>query len=223
MAWAPAVTNISVWAGVKGVFNGHGLTISLSSEEARTAFLEWILRRHRASLEGAYSSTDGLWDALPHRICGGGGLEVFIPDVRAQDGSTSSASAHAYLLQQRRLLALAPAAPRPPVPPEVANCPPIPWSARVSPKTAPAAQAVTKAQALIKEFMSTSREPSFLIAASALGLGPSTDTMMEGAGAAGGMGEEILYDFLFNAESARKAERQLAPHMIANGSNAVST
>ena len=146
--------------------------------------------------EGAYSSTDGLWDALQHRIYGGGGFEVFIPDVRAQDGSTSSVSAYAYLLQQRRLLALAPTAPCPPLPPEVANCPPIPWSARVSPKSAPAAhwQAVTKAQALIKESMSTCREPAFLIAANALGLGPSTDSMMGGAGADEGMGEEVLYD-----------------------------
>ena len=126
--WVSALINISLWADGQGVFTGHGLTIGLASEDARSAFLEWSLRRHRATLEGAYSSTDGLWDALPHRICGGSGFEVFIPDVRAQDGSTSSVSAYAYLLQQRRLLAMTPTAPRPPLPPEVTNCPPIPWS-----------------------------------------------------------------------------------------------
>jgi hypothetical protein len=221
--WVSALINISLWADGQGVFTGHGLTIGLASEDARTAFLEWTLRRHRATLEGAYSSTDGLWDALPHRICGGSGFEVFIPDVRAQDGSTSSVSAYAYLLQQRRLLAMAPTAPRPPLPPEVTNCPPIPWSARVSPKSAPAAQAVVKAQALIKEFISTSREPAFLIAANAFGLGPPADSRMGGIGADEGMGEEILYDIPFNAECAWKAERQLAPHMAANGSSAAAT
>ena len=37
--WAFAIHNILVWADGQSVFNGHGLTISLASEDARTAFL----------------------------------------------------------------------------------------------------------------------------------------------------------------------------------------
>ena len=42
---------------------------------------------------------------------------------------------------------------------------------------------------------------------------------MEDTGSAG-TGEHISYDVLFNAEFEWKVERQLPPHMFANGSNA---
>ena len=109
------------------------------------------------------------------------------------------------------------------VPAVVTNCTPIPWADRASASTAPPAQAVQKALDLIRGFLHACREPALLIAPVAYGLSSSSDEMMSGAGGSATQDEFILYVIPFNASCAWRRERQLATHMLANGSSAAPT